>query len=128
MRPIFCGNFEYDARQSDLERLFRKFGRIERVDMKSGFSWDVMEELLRILFHACDELPLLAFKKSHSNPQWHRHPSFSSGIFSFFIPHDLFPASNSDMFQGRNITDLMAEAAENMEKAHSYSCSSSGCI
>ncbi|GKV05026.1 hypothetical protein SLEP1_g17081 [Rubroshorea leprosula] len=36
MRPIFCGNFEYDARQSDLERLFRRYGRVERVDMKSG--------------------------------------------------------------------------------------------
>lgn len=36
MRPIFCGNFEYDTRQSDLERLFSKYGRVERVDMKSG--------------------------------------------------------------------------------------------
>ncbi|PPD76400.1 hypothetical protein GOBAR_DD26673 [Gossypium barbadense] len=44
MRPIFCGNFEYDARQSDLERLFRKFGRIERVDMKSGFAFIYMED------------------------------------------------------------------------------------
>ncbi|KAK8657180.1 hypothetical protein V6N13_035435 [Hibiscus sabdariffa] len=44
MRPIFCGNFEYDARQSDLERLFRKFGRVERVDMKSGFAFIYMED------------------------------------------------------------------------------------
>lgn len=36
MRPIFCGNFEYDARQSDLERLFRRYGKVDRVDMKSG--------------------------------------------------------------------------------------------
>lgn len=36
MRPIFCGNFEYDARQSDLERLFGRYGKVERVDMKSG--------------------------------------------------------------------------------------------
>lgn len=36
MRPVFVGNFEYDTRQSDLERLFAKYGRIERVDMKSG--------------------------------------------------------------------------------------------
>lgn len=35
-RPIFVGNFEYDTRQSELERLFSKYGRIERVDMKSG--------------------------------------------------------------------------------------------
>lgn len=36
MRPVFVGNFEYDTRQSDLERLFGKYGRLERVDMKSG--------------------------------------------------------------------------------------------
>lgn len=36
MRPIFVGNFEYETRQSDLERAFSKHGRIERVDMKSG--------------------------------------------------------------------------------------------
>lgn len=36
MRPVFCGNFEYDTRQSELERLFSKYGRVERIDMKSG--------------------------------------------------------------------------------------------
>ncbi|KAH1073771.1 hypothetical protein J1N35_026099 [Gossypium stocksii] len=36
MRPVFVGNFEYETRQSELERLFSKYGRIERVDMKSG--------------------------------------------------------------------------------------------
>ena len=36
MRPIFCGNVEFDARQSDIERLFRRYGRVERVDMKFG--------------------------------------------------------------------------------------------
>lgn len=36
MRPIFCGNFEYDIRQSDLEKLFRRYGKVDRVDMKSG--------------------------------------------------------------------------------------------
>jgi arginine/serine-rich splicing factor 4/5/6 len=35
-RPIFVGNFEQETRQSELERLFRKYGRVERVDMKSG--------------------------------------------------------------------------------------------
>ncbi|KAJ0788911.1 putative RNA recognition motif domain, nucleotide-binding alpha-beta plait domain superfamily [Helianthus annuus] len=40
MRPIFCGNIEFDARQGDLERLFRKYGKVDRVDMKSGFSLD----------------------------------------------------------------------------------------
>ena len=36
MRPVFVGNFEYETRQSELKRLFRKYGRVERVDMKSG--------------------------------------------------------------------------------------------
>ncbi|KAI4347502.1 hypothetical protein L6164_008312 [Bauhinia variegata] len=44
MRPIFCGNFEYDARQSDLERLFRRYGKVDRVDMKSGFAFIYMED------------------------------------------------------------------------------------
>lgn len=35
-RPIFCGNLDYDARQSDIERLFGKYGNVERVDLKSG--------------------------------------------------------------------------------------------
>ncbi|CDP05246.1 unnamed protein product [Coffea canephora] len=42
MRSIFCGNFEYDARQSDLERLFQRYGRVDRVDMKSGFAFVYM--------------------------------------------------------------------------------------
>ncbi|XP_059629343.1 serine/arginine-rich splicing factor RS40-like isoform X2 [Cornus florida] len=44
MRPIFCGNFEFDARQSDLERLFRKYGKVDRVDMKSGFAFVYMDD------------------------------------------------------------------------------------
>ncbi|KAL5567806.1 hypothetical protein UlMin_024381 [Ulmus minor] len=44
MKPIFCGNFEYDARQSDLERLFGKYGKVDRVDMKSGFAFIYMED------------------------------------------------------------------------------------
>ncbi|EYU32278.1 hypothetical protein ABFS82_02G177800 [Erythranthe guttata] len=39
MRPIFCGNFGYETRQSDLERAFSKYGRVDRVDMKSGFAF-----------------------------------------------------------------------------------------
>ncbi|XP_021748148.1 serine/arginine-rich splicing factor RS31-like [Chenopodium quinoa] len=39
MRPVFVGNFEYSTRQTDLERLFSKYGRVERVDMKSGFAF-----------------------------------------------------------------------------------------
>lgn len=31
-----AGNFEYDARPSEIEKLFSEFGRVERVDMKMG--------------------------------------------------------------------------------------------
>ncbi|XP_024018576.1 serine/arginine-rich splicing factor RS40 isoform X1 [Morus notabilis] len=44
MRPIFCGNLEFDSRQNDLERLFRRYGKVERVDMKSGFAFVYMED------------------------------------------------------------------------------------
>ncbi|KAI5564813.1 hypothetical protein POPTR_014G101800v4 [Populus trichocarpa] len=43
-RPIFVGNFEQETRQSELERLFRKYGRVERVDMKSGFAFVYFED------------------------------------------------------------------------------------
>uniref|UniRef100_A0A453JEP3 RRM domain-containing protein n=1 Tax=Aegilops tauschii subsp. strangulata TaxID=200361 RepID=A0A453JEP3_AEGTS len=39
MRPVFCGNFDYETRQSDLERLFSKYGPIRRIDMKSGYAF-----------------------------------------------------------------------------------------
>ncbi|KAI5647297.1 hypothetical protein M9H77_33302 [Catharanthus roseus] len=44
MRPVFCGNLEFDARQSDVERLFRRYGKVERVDMKAGFAFVYMED------------------------------------------------------------------------------------
>lgn len=44
MRAIFCGNVEFDARQSDVERLFRRYGKVDRVDMKSGYAFVYMED------------------------------------------------------------------------------------
>ncbi|CAL9147367.1 unnamed protein product [Musa hybrid cultivar] len=44
MRPIFCGNFEYDAHQSELERLFGRYWKVDRVDMKSGFAFIYMDD------------------------------------------------------------------------------------
>ncbi|CAD5326490.1 unnamed protein product [Arabidopsis thaliana] len=44
MRPVFVGNFEYETRQSDLERLFDKYGRVDRVDMKSGYAFVYFED------------------------------------------------------------------------------------
>ncbi|GAV61817.1 LOW QUALITY PROTEIN: RRM_1 domain-containing protein/TraB domain-containing protein, partial [Cephalotus follicularis] len=50
MRPIFCGNFDYDARQGDVERLFRKYGKVDRVDMKSGCCSGKSHPKLKIPF------------------------------------------------------------------------------
>jgi hypothetical protein len=36
MRPVFVGNLDFDARHSELDRLFYRYGRVERIDMKSG--------------------------------------------------------------------------------------------
>ncbi|CAM6112000.1 unnamed protein product [Calypogeia fissa] len=44
MRPVFCGNFEYDARLPEIERMFIKFGKVDRVDMKTGFAFIYMED------------------------------------------------------------------------------------
>jgi hypothetical protein len=46
IRPVYCGNFEYDARQSEIERLFKEYGRVDRVDMKTGMSMESMAALL----------------------------------------------------------------------------------
>lgn len=44
MRPVFCGNFDYDTRHSDLDRLFSRYGRVDRIDMKSGFAFVYFED------------------------------------------------------------------------------------
>ncbi|XP_010933813.1 serine/arginine-rich splicing factor RS31 [Elaeis guineensis] len=44
MRPVFCGNFDYDTRQSELERLFGRYGRVDRIDMKSGYAFVYFED------------------------------------------------------------------------------------
>ncbi|WRX18689.1 RNA recognition motif domain - like 10 [Theobroma cacao] len=116
MRPIFCGNFEYDARQSDLERLFRKYGRVERVDMKS-----VIDNFMYESEVTKDELPLCRSRSSLCR-NFGCVGSFllvttQTGLYILVWMLTELP-SNSDMFQGRNIADLMAEAAEKMEKAH----------
>nr|XP_010911497.1 serine/arginine-rich splicing factor RS31 [Elaeis guineensis] len=44
MRPVFCGNFDYDTRQSELERLFGRYGRVDRIDVKSGYAFVYFED------------------------------------------------------------------------------------
>ncbi|KAL6885469.1 hypothetical protein ACP4OV_010248 [Aristida adscensionis] len=44
MRPVFVGNLDYDTRHSELDRLFYRYGRIDRIDMKSGFAFVYYED------------------------------------------------------------------------------------
>uniref|UniRef100_A0A0E0DA66 RRM domain-containing protein n=1 Tax=Oryza meridionalis TaxID=40149 RepID=A0A0E0DA66_9ORYZ len=44
MRPVFVGNLDYDTRHSELDRLFYRYGRIDRIDMKSGFAFVYFED------------------------------------------------------------------------------------
>jgi hypothetical protein len=36
LAQVFCGNFEYDASEKDIAKLFEKYGPVERIDMKTG--------------------------------------------------------------------------------------------
>ena len=36
-RPVYVGNFEYDATSREIEKLCEKYGDLERVDMKTGY-------------------------------------------------------------------------------------------
>ncbi|KAK6141092.1 hypothetical protein DH2020_025173 [Rehmannia glutinosa] len=73
MRPIFCGNFEYETRQSDLERLFSKYGRIERIDMKSGFAFVYFEDErdAEDAIRGLDNLPF-GYDKRRLSVEWAR--------------------------------------------------------
>ncbi|KAL0309196.1 UNVERIFIED_CONTAM: Serine/arginine-rich splicing factor RS41 [Sesamum radiatum] len=48
MRPVFCGDLDFDCRDSDVERLFRRYGRVGRVDMKSDLVAGVLLPSYRI--------------------------------------------------------------------------------
>ncbi|KAK3246981.1 hypothetical protein CYMTET_43507 [Cymbomonas tetramitiformis] len=41
-QPIYCGNFEYDTSLDDVEGIFRKFGKVDHVAMKTGFAFVYM--------------------------------------------------------------------------------------
>lgn len=43
-RPIYCGNFEYDATEREILRMFDKYGIVDRVDMKTGFAFVYMKD------------------------------------------------------------------------------------
>ncbi|CAM8911034.1 unnamed protein product [Rhodiola kirilowii] len=73
MRPVFCGNFEYETRQSDLERLFSKYGRVDRVDMKSGFAFVYFEDErdAEDAIRGLDQMPF-GYDKRRLSVEWAR--------------------------------------------------------
>ncbi|XP_020249220.1 LOW QUALITY PROTEIN: serine/arginine-rich splicing factor RS41 [Asparagus officinalis] len=44
LKPVICGNFEHDARQSELERRLGRYGKVDRVNIKAGFALIYMED------------------------------------------------------------------------------------
>lgn len=74
MRPIFCGNLDFDARESEVERLFRKYGRVERIDLKSGFAFIYMEDE-RDAEDAIRRLDRIEFgrKRRRLSVEWSKH-------------------------------------------------------
>jgi hypothetical protein len=103
MRPVFCGNFDHDTRQYDLERLFSKYGSISRIDMKTG---------TRSLFFTClalkfnrEGMPLVSDNNQctnsacpESNPILNAVPGAWSDSFflcvCFLVRHEyLYPTS-----------------------------------
>ncbi|URD97743.1 hypothetical protein MUK42_30157 [Musa troglodytarum] len=87
-RSIFCGNLDYDARHSELERLFSRYGKVDRVDMKSVDQYrEYIGEYM--LFLACwakhsTFLPMPAFILPLSRELIH------SAIQSHFIHMETF--------------------------------------
>ncbi|KAE9464925.1 hypothetical protein C3L33_03178, partial [Rhododendron williamsianum] len=126
MKAIFCGNFDYEARQSDLERLFRKYGKVDRVDMKSGKFGLLLLDFGMSIHFLTDQWASSAFhflavtsflflfpRRATLTSQSHtilRHQCISCLM-------NLAQPSFSDTFPGRNHATLNAEASEYMEKA-----------
>ncbi|KAG1671897.1 hypothetical protein FOA52_003464 [Chlamydomonas sp. UWO 241] len=41
-RPIYVGNFEYEAQEKEIVRLFERYGTVDKIDMKQGFAFVYM--------------------------------------------------------------------------------------
>ncbi|KAL1565906.1 serine/arginine-rich splicing factor RS31-like [Salvia divinorum] len=44
MRAVYCSKFGYDTRESDLESLFSQYGKVERIEMKTGYAFVYFED------------------------------------------------------------------------------------
>ena len=78
---VFCGNFEYDARAREIERLFEIYGPIDRVEMKTGET----PQRLGTRLPLCT--PLVSFPSTlcpppfHSLIHSHKHHTFKPILF-----------------------------------------------
>jgi len=36
-RAVYCGNYEYEMPERDIRKLFEEYGRVNRIDMKTGY-------------------------------------------------------------------------------------------
>ena len=45
---VYVGRLSYQAREKDVERIFRGFGRIKDINLKNGFGFVVRQKLLYI--------------------------------------------------------------------------------
>ncbi|KAL8162443.1 hypothetical protein V2J09_013932 [Rumex salicifolius] len=73
MRPVFVGNFGYDTRQWELERLFLKYGRVDRIDMKLGYAFVYFEDDRdgADAIHYLDNMPF-GHDRRHLSVEWAR--------------------------------------------------------
>jgi arginine/serine-rich splicing factor 4/5/6 len=56
MSRIYIGRLSYNAREKDVDRFFRGFGRIRDINLKNGFGF-VVSEILVGVFLGCLCLP-----------------------------------------------------------------------
>ncbi|KAF5832105.1 hypothetical protein DUNSADRAFT_12154 [Dunaliella salina] len=43
-RPVYVGNFEYEAEEWEIRKLMEKYGDVERIDMKQGYAFVYMRD------------------------------------------------------------------------------------
>nr|GEZ58893.1 retrotransposon Gag domain, retroviral aspartyl protease [Tanacetum cinerariifolium] len=92
MKPVFVGNFEYETRQSNLERLFGRYGRVDRVDIKSGYAFVYFEDErdAEDAIHALDNSPF-GYDRRRLSVEWARgergrHRDGSNKILDRVVP------------------------------------------
>ncbi|PPR96015.1 hypothetical protein GOBAR_AA24658 [Gossypium barbadense] len=113
-KTLFVINFDpYHTRTRDLERHFESYGKIVSVRIRRNFAfvqYDSQDDATRALeatnMRSSSEfcfMPVTSFlfllsRRVTLIPNGIVIPHFPRAFFPF-IPHDFFPASNSDMFQ-----------------------------